>query len=98
MVDSNGLNIYTYEGRLLTTVRYSGMRVELLNDKTVSLAKDLIAITDFSGNGTSSNVVRIFDVHSGRQLQELEHKRDILKATLNHAASKVALLDKNKDL
>ncbi len=96
LVDSTGLNIYSYEGRLLTTIRYSGMRVELLNEKTVSLARDLIAISD-QGSG-SGNTIRIFDVHSGKNLLELEHKRDILKASLNQAASKVAILDKNKDL
>merc|ERR1712176_192044 len=60
----------------------------------------MLAITDYRSGATAgtSNVVRVFDVHSGKQLQELEHKRDILKASLNQHATHVAILDKNKDL
>ena len=52
LVDSSGLGIYTYEGRQLSTVRYSGMRVEFMNAQTVSLSDDLIAVVDVGTSGT----------------------------------------------
>ncbi|CAD7973862.1 unnamed protein product [Amoebophrya sp. A120] len=121
LCDSVGLHIYSYEGRLVSNVKYSGMRVEFFNEKTVSLASDLVAILDpksdvagsaagkgggGSGGGaggsssSSGSCVRIFDVHSGKQVQTLEHRQEITHIALSHQPGerKIAVLDKNKDL
>eukprot|EP00392_Amoebophrya_sp_AT5.2_P014013 g14149.t1 len=96
LTDTNGLHVYTYEGRAVHHIRYQGMRVHFFNEKTVSLANDLVAIVDKAEAGKSASV-RIFDLHSGKQIQTLEHKQDIVQVALSHER-KVAVLDKNKDL
>ena len=42
----NGIQVYTYEGRLISAPRLQNYRVDLINDDLVSLARDVIAIRD----------------------------------------------------
>jgi len=99
LVDTLGINLYSYEGRMISTVKYPGLRVELLNHLTLSICRDTLALVDPS----NPKIVRLFDALSGRPLgTELTHRLEVIGLGLNqHGAGadrKLALLDRNRDL
>jgi len=99
LVDSNGVNVYSYEGRCLSTVKFPGLRVDRLSASTLSICKDTIALVDPS----HPRVVRFFDALSGRPVgQPFEHRLEVKMIALNQrgagAERKLALLDRNGDL
>jgi len=99
LVDANGIQVISYEGRVLSSIKFSGLRTEFLNHLTLSISKDSLALVDPS----AQKQIRVFDVYTGKQTgQPIVHKLDIVQISLNQqgvgAERKVAILDKNKDL
>lgn len=99
LVDANGIQVINYEGRVLSTIKFSGLRTEFLNHQTLSICRDAVALVDPS----SAKTVRVFDVYTGRSVgQPIVHKLDIVRIALSQQGSgadrKLAILDKNKDL
>eukprot|EP00928_Gymnodinium_smaydae_P032421 TRINITY_DN23485_c0_g1_i1.p1 TRINITY_DN23485_c0_g1~~TRINITY_DN23485_c0_g1_i1.p1 ORF type:complete len:759 (-),score=120.02 TRINITY_DN23485_c0_g1_i1:147-2423(-) len=99
LVDTNCIRVISYEGRLMSTIQASGLRVELLNHSTLSLCRDAVCLVD----PASQKQIRVFDVHTGRPVgQPIQHKLDIISISLNQhgpgADRCVAIYDKNKDL
>jgi intraflagellar transport protein 80 len=99
LVDANGIQVISYEGRVLSTIKFSGLRTEYLNHGTLSICRDAVALVDPS----SAKTVRVFDVYTGRPLgNPITHKLDIVRISLNQQGSgadrQIAILDKNKDL
>lgn len=48
LVDGAGLYIFSYEGRLISSPKFPGMRANILNSKGISVSNDTIAIRDKS--------------------------------------------------
>jgi len=48
LVDGAGLYTFSYEGRLISSPKFPGMRADILNAQSVSLSNDTIAIRDKS--------------------------------------------------
>jgi intraflagellar transport protein 80 len=101
MDNFNGIQIYTYEGRLLCNPKFGGLRTEFMNYQSVSVSNDVVAIVD-KGEGKSQGV-RFFDANSGKQLgQVLEHTMEIMEIELNqfgnYSDRKLAFIDRNGDL
>jgi len=99
LVDSVGVHVYTYEGRLMSSIKSAGLRLEFLNHHTLTLCRDAVAMVD----SANPKQVRLFDSASGRPMGDaLEHKLEILTIALNlHGTGpdrKVAIMDKNRDL
>lgn len=99
LVDANGVQIISYEGRPLTTVKFGGLRSEFLNHQTLSICRDAVCLVD----PASPKQIRVFDVFTGKQVgKAIEHKLDIVRIALNQQGSgsdrTIAILDKNKDL
>lgn len=99
LVDANGIQVINYEGRNLSTIKFSGLRCDVLNHQTLSICRDVVALVDPS----APKSVRIFDVFTGRAVgQPITHKLDIVRIALNQQGTgsdrKLAILDKNKDL
>jgi intraflagellar transport protein 80 len=46
LVDGGGLYLYSYDGRLVSSPKWPGMRTDVLNINTVSISSDTIAIRD----------------------------------------------------
>lgn len=46
LVDGGGLYLYSYEGRLISSPKFPGMRTDILNAQTVSLSNDTLAVKD----------------------------------------------------
>jgi len=96
---STGLQIYNYEGRIMSNPKFSGLRLEFLNSSCLSLSSDVVAVVDTA----NQKLVRLFDTVSGKPLtQNLEHNLEVLEVSLNqvdHAAErKICVLDSNRDL
>jgi len=99
LVDTLGVNLFSYEGRQLSTIRYPGLRVELLNNLTLSICRDTVALVDPANN----RQVRLFDALSGRPMgTPLEHRLEVIGVALNQHGGgtdrKLAVLDRNRDL
>ncbi len=96
---SNGLTIYNYTGALMSSPKYSGLRVEFLNRRFVTLSADVISILDTS----NPKIVRSFDIISGKpSVVNIEHSLEITELILNQTENpserKIAFVDANKDL
>ena len=100
LVDSaGGFNIFNYEGRILSSPKYQGLRAEFLNKRSISLSSDVVAILDTS----NSKVIRIFDVVSGKATNvNVEHSCDIIEMDLNQtemsSERKLCFIDANRDM
>lgn len=59
LVDSSNVYIYSYDGRMVCSPKYPGMRADILNYQTVSLSNDTVAIRDKTDEkGTSTPFVK----------------------------------------
>ncbi|NXB78948.1 IFT80 protein, partial [Donacobius atricapilla] len=101
LVDGGGLYLYSYEGRLISSPKYPGMRTDILNAKTVSLSNDTLAVKDKA----DEKVIYILEALSGKPLGDgkpLTHKTEIVEIALDQkgltSERKVAFIDKNRDL
>lgn len=81
MIDaSQNFNVYNYDGKLISSPKYQGLRIEFLNKRHISLSSDVLALID----PMSPKVVRIFDILSGKMAAEnIEHTTEIHEMKLN---------------
>nr|XP_057935123.1 intraflagellar transport protein 80 homolog isoform X3 [Doryrhamphus excisus] len=101
LVDGAGLYIFSYEGRLISSPKFPGMRADILNSQCVSLSNDTVAIRDKS----DEKVILLFDALTGKPLGDgkcLTHKMEVVEIALDQCGPsterKIALIDKNRDL
>ncbi|KAK6478690.1 intraflagellar transport protein 80-like protein isoform X1 [Huso huso] len=101
LVDGAGIYLFSYEGRLISTPKFPGMRTDILNAQTVSLSNDTVAIRDKA----DEKVIFLIDALSGKPLGDgkpLTHKMEIMEVALDQSGSanerKIAIIDKNRDL
>ncbi|XP_075572645.1 intraflagellar transport protein 80 homolog [Pelecanus crispus] len=101
LVDGGGLYLYSYEGRLISSPKFPGMRTDVLNAQTVSLSNDTLAVKDKA----DEKVIYIFEALSGKPLGDgkpLTHKTEIVEIALDQkgltSERKIAFIDKNRDL
>ncbi|XP_076002159.1 intraflagellar transport protein 80 homolog [Genypterus blacodes] len=101
LVDGAGLYTFSYEGRLISSPKFPGMRADILNAQTVSLSNDTMAIRDKS----DEKVIFLFDALTGKALGDgkpLTHKLEVVEIALDQCGPsterKIALIDKNRDL
>ncbi|KAK2847315.1 hypothetical protein Q5P01_010314 [Channa striata] len=101
LVDGAGLYTFSYEGRLISSPKFPGMRADILNAQAVSLSNDTIAIRHKS----DEKVILLFDVLTGKPLSDgkpLTHELEVVEIALDQCGPsterKIALIDKNRDL
>ncbi|NXN14848.1 IFT80 protein, partial [Indicator maculatus] len=101
LVDGGGLYLYSYEGRLISSPKFPGMRTDVLNAQTVSLSNDTLAVR----GKADEKVIYIFEALSGKPLGDgkpLTHKTEIVEIALDQrgltSERKIAFIDKNRDL
>jgi len=97
--ESNGLNIYNYEGKQLQSPQITGVRFSLLSKKMIDISNDIIAILPPNNPKT----IQFYDIASGKKLNaEINHTMDINEIQLNQSDysrdRKVCFTDSNKDL
>jgi len=95
-----GITSRSYDGRQLTQIKWPGMQNEMLNVKTVTMAEDMVALID----QTERNLIRVFDTHNGRLLQEEAAGSEVLQVALAQndmmgpTERQLAYIDKSLDL
>nr|XP_009666819.1 PREDICTED: intraflagellar transport protein 80 homolog isoform X2 [Struthio camelus australis] len=101
LIDGGGLYLYSYEGRLISSPKFPGMRTDVLNAQTVSLSNDTLAIKDQA----DGKVIYILEALSGKLLGDgrpLTHKTEIVEIALDQkgltSERKIVFIDKNRDL
>ncbi|XP_019850408.1 PREDICTED: intraflagellar transport protein 80 homolog [Amphimedon queenslandica] len=93
---STGIQIISYEGRIVSTIKSSALQVDSLNTHIVSLSNDTVAIRD----SRDHKIIRVYDAVSGRELHDVQHKHDIETLDLSRSNSQrcISFTDKNHDL
>lgn len=98
---TQGIQIYTYEGRLLCTIKGTvTLRPESLTANLVSLSLDTFAMRD----PADAKKVQFFDASSGKLLKDVvaAHHMEITDCALSQYGAlnerKLAFIDRNKDL
>ncbi|XP_078419892.1 intraflagellar transport protein 80 homolog isoform X1 [Cetorhinus maximus] len=101
LLDGAGIYLYSYEGRLISSPKFPGMRTDILSSQTVSLSNDTIAVRDKADD----KVIYLIDALSGKPIGDgkpLVHKIEVMEVALDQFGSpnerKVAIIDKNRDL
>jgi intraflagellar transport protein 80 len=100
MIDASlNFNIYSYDGKLISSPKFQGLRVEFLNKRHISISSDVLAIID----PINSKLVRIFDVMSGKPAaQIIEHSTEVCEMDLNQidmsSERKMCFVDSNRDM
>lgn len=100
MVDKlTGVQVYSYEGRALSHLKFVGLRPEFVSDKTLAISNDAAAFIDRS----SPKLVRFLDPLSAKPAcKDFAHALDIDEVHLSqmgHAYErKFAFVDRNRDL
>jgi intraflagellar transport protein 80 len=96
---SQNFNIYSYEGKLVSSPKYQGLRVEFLNKRHLSLSSDVLALID----PMKPKNIRVFDIASGKASSaNIEHSTDIIEMDLNQiemsSERKMCFVDSNRDM
>ncbi|XP_005092728.1 intraflagellar transport protein 80 homolog [Aplysia californica] len=101
LVDGTGVYVFSYDGRLVCTPRYQGMKADILNQQTIALSNDTVAIRD----KTDEKVVYVFDAQTGKTMGDgkpITHKVEVMDIGLDQcgitAERRITLVDKNRDL
>ncbi|KAJ1520245.1 hypothetical protein ONE63_004452 [Megalurothrips usitatus] len=101
LVERASVNLYSYEGRLVSSPRWAAMQPETMNDKSISLSDDTIAARDQN----DAKVIHIFEIGSTKALSEappMLHTLGILEIALNQGGSAadrlIAFVDRSHDL
>ena len=77
---SENFQIFSYEGKLVSTPKSQGLRAGFLTQRHVSLSSDVLAIVDPS----NPKSIKIFDIISGKSTDShFEHSSEILDMHLN---------------
>lgn len=97
----SGIQIISYEGRVLSTLKCPGLPVNSLNAQTVAVCGDTVAIRDKK----DEKVIHIFDAFTGKEVgdgQPLHHQLEVLSLSLSHAGPSqqrlLTFINKNHDL
>lgn len=103
-----GIQCFTYQGRLVSTPKPKGIRYEFLNDKSITISEDAIAILD-KGEKKSSAVL-LFPIKSENsasinntsQFTQIQHTIEIEEIALSKFSTfedrKIVFIDRNRDL
>uniref|UniRef100_A0A7M4EL33 Intraflagellar transport protein 80 homolog n=1 Tax=Crocodylus porosus TaxID=8502 RepID=A0A7M4EL33_CROPO len=101
LIDGGGIYIYSYDGRLISSPKFPGMRTDILNAQSVSLSNDTLVIRDKA----DEKVIYLFEALTGKPLGDgkpLTHKTEIVEIALDQKGltneRKIAFIDKNRDL
>lgn len=99
LVHSGGCQLYGYEGRQICAPKFQGLRPELLNDQSVALSSDTLALIDRA----TSKTVRFLDTGAGKPVgEDVHHPLEVTHVSLSQTGStpdrKLVFIDRNRDL
>jgi intraflagellar transport protein 80 len=71
------MQIFTYEGRPVSSLKPSGLRLEVLSEQLISLSNDTVAFS-------TGNILRCFDTAQGRAVGDaVTHKQEVKAVRLS---------------
>ncbi|XP_064394634.1 intraflagellar transport protein 80 homolog [Halichondria panicea] len=98
---ASGVQLVSYEGRVVSSIKSPGVQSSMLSQQTTSLSRDTVVIRDHRDDKR----VHAFDALTGKELGEgkpLVHKTEVVGVALSQCGPPterlLALLDKNNDL
>eukprot|EP00117_Sycon_ciliatum_P018506 scpid26601/ scgid17085/ Intraflagellar transport protein 80 homolog; WD repeat-containing protein 56 len=101
LISGAGMQVYSYDGRVLATLRTQGVQCELLTEQTVSISCDTVALRDRK----NEQAVFLFDALSGKPLMDghpYKHPTEISDILLDQCGPaptrNLAILDRNRDV
>lgn len=96
-----GIQVYTYEARLVCSPKYPGLRAESLNSQSIAISNDVVAIKDRADEKN----IHLFDITSGRTLGggPLKHHTEVCEMSMSQSNSssvgrQLVIVDKNRDM
>eukprot|EP00055_Hartaetosiga_balthica_P013780 m.72248 g.72248 ORF g.72248 m.72248 type:complete len:769 (+) comp8375_c0_seq1:61-2367(+) len=97
--DMGSIQIYSYSGRLTSTINLKSGGDGLLNSNTVALSDDTVAIVD----QRDGRIVHIFDLQSGKEVgHPIQHTVEVSRISLDQGGDTLdrtlAIIDKTNDL
>jgi len=95
----NGLQVISYEGRVICSPKFQGLRPDYIMKDMVALSADTVCVVDSSDNCA----IQILDAMTGRPIAKLQHTCEVTYVCTNqHALGPqerlMAFCDKNRDL
>lgn len=96
------ITLWTYEGRHVGNIKWSGMRSDLMNSLTASITADALAFID----STDPRVIRLFDPATGKPLNNdiIKMRHEVKQIALSQhdypgiSERTIGIVDKNRDL
>jgi hypothetical protein len=94
------VSVWSYEGKQVATIKWGGMRAEMMNKENATVSNDVIAFIDHA----DPKIIRVFDPSSGKPLSDIKMKTEIKHIALardNYPGTterQLAILDVNLDL
>lgn len=94
-----GVQVFSYEGRLMSQLKFPGLRPEFVSHATLSISNDAAACVERS----APTIVRFLDCVTGKQAcKDFSHVMDVdevLLSQVGHAYErKFCIIDRNRDL
>ena len=95
----SGLQVISYEGRVLCSPKFQGLRPDYISKDMVSLSADTVVVVD----SADPKNIQILDSTTGRQLGKLQHSCEVTHVNLNqHVLGPqerlLAFCDRNRDM
>jgi intraflagellar transport protein 80 len=95
----NGLQVISFEGKILCNLKFQGLRAEYLTKDMVALSPDTVTIID----SVDQKRIQVLDASSGRIITKITHSAEVVYVALNqHSGGPqerlLAFTDKNRDM
>ncbi len=95
----SGLQVLSYEGKVISTPKFQGLRPDYITKDMVSISADTVCVVD----SADTSAIQIMDAVTGRQMAKLQHNCEVTFVCLNqHTLGPqdrlLAFCDKNRDL
>mmetsp|Transcript_6247 Transcript_6247/g.15948 ORF Transcript_6247/g.15948 Transcript_6247/m.15948 type:complete len:765 (-) Transcript_6247:257-2551(-) len=95
----SGVQVFSYEGRLMSQLKFPGLRPEFVSQQTLSISNDAAACVERS----APTIVRFLDCVTGKQAcKEFTHVMDVDEVLLSQVGHeyerKFCIIDRNRDL
>ncbi|KAJ3333732.1 Intraflagellar transport protein 80 [Blyttiomyces sp. JEL0837] len=102
LVDNyTGMQIFTYEGRTVSSPKYPGMRPEMITSQLISISNDTLIVRD----QTDEKSIYAFEVQSGRMIGEgpIKTPSEVVEIGINQvvgpfSSRQMVVVDKNREL
>lgn len=100
LVDNvRGMQVFTYEGRLVCNPKIPNLHPQYLKSGNVSLSADCLAVIDKA----NPNLTHILDIQTGKPLSDpVKHEVEIVEVALSQTGlvsdRKLLFIDRNRDL